>query len=166
MKVFFNTNSALFTECQYLAPFSRYLRSSSAGYGENRPFSIYYYYCFIIIIIIKALRFAAVVLCVFFLIWPPPRDLSIARLFAFVPSCTLVFIGLVFWTDATSFFSALNVQLDMYARYDNVVFEPTLLLRIHYTIWFLLLCSRRGSSYVHVWIIAVLHVVLVVRTPL
>ena len=48
------------------------------------PHFFIYYYNFIIIIIIivifKALRLAAVVfMC--FLFWPPPRDLSIARLF-------------------------------------------------------------------------------------
>ena len=46
----------------------------------NCPLFIYYYYFIIIIIIFKALRLAAVVIMCFFLIWPPPRDLSIARL--------------------------------------------------------------------------------------
>ena len=56
------------------------------GVYPKLPFLIYYYYYFIIIIIIifKALRLVAVVFMCFFLIWPPPRDLSIARMFYFV----------------------------------------------------------------------------------
>ena len=57
----------------------RHGKTNVRGSGQDaaKAFGVFFYYYFIIIC--TALRLAAAIFVFVFLIWPPPRDLSIAR---------------------------------------------------------------------------------------